>query len=634
MAYEDVKNDVKLILDGVIREMLEREGKSWEGEILFDDTPSMEFGDFATAVSFQLARVFRKAPRVIAGEIAEGIKEKLPESIKKVEVAGAGYINFFLNYEVFGRELVKEILEKGDAYGESSVGSGKKVIVEHTSVNPTKPLHMGHARNSILGDAMARIMRTLGYEVEVQNYIDDLGVQFAQVFWGYMNLGVDDVEPAVDKLDHRLGLLYVKVHKMLEENPEVEREIRELMKELEEGKSELAERGRKLAEECVKAQMETTYRLNIAYDLLSWESDIVKSGIFEEAYARIEQNDSFEWAKEGKYKGAFIMKLSKLFPDMENPDMVLIRSDGTATYTGKDIAYHLWKFGLLSADMLYKLWDRKDSHETWTTARDGQKMPGRFGNADIVINVIGAEQKYPQQAVRYALRLLGYEKEAENFHHLAYEHVVRPEGSFSGRKGTWVGFTVDEVLNEAVKRARTLVEEKNPALSEEEKEKIAEAVGVGAIRYNMIKYSPEKIITFRWDDVLNFEGESAPYIQYAHARCSSILRKAEEEGIDLETETLLERASFAELNDREKELIKLLAKFPEVIKLAGRDIKPHLPAWYANELASTFNRFYMVSPVLKAEEGIREERLLLVMATKQVLKNVLELMGIEAPERM
>ncbi len=178
------------------------------------------------------------------------------------------------------------------------------------------------------------------------------------------------------------------------------------------------------------------------------------------------------------------------------------------------------------------------------------------------------------------------------------------------------------------------MEEKNPALSEEEKEKIAEAVGVGAIRYNMIKYSPEKIITFRWDDVLNFEGESAPYIQYAHARCSSILRKAEEEGIDLETETLLERASFAELNDREKELIKLLAKFPEVIKLAGRDIKPHLPAWYANELASTFNRFYMVSPVLKAEEGIREERLLLVMATKQVLKNVLELMGIEAPERM
>ncbi|WP_456396552.1 arginine--tRNA ligase [Thermococcus sp.] len=634
MAYEDMKKGVKVILEDAIREMLEKEGKSWEGEILFDDTPSMEFGDFATAVSFQLARVFRRAPRMIAGEIAEKIKEKLPESIEKIEVAGAGYINFFLNYEVFGRELVKEILEKGDSYGESSIGEGKKVIVEHTSVNPTKPLHMGHARNSILGDTMARIMKALGYDVEVQNYIDDLGVQFAQVFWGYTNLGIEDVEANVDKLDHKLGLLYVKVHRMLEENPEVEREIREIMKELEHGESEIAERGRKLAEACVKAQMETTYRLNIAYDLLSWESDIVKSGIFEEAYAKIEQNENFEWAEEGKYRGAFIMKLGRLFPDMENPDMVLIRSDGTATYTGKDIAYHLWKFGLLSADMLYKIWDKKANHETWTTARDGQRMPGRFGNADIVINVIGAEQKYPQQAVKHALKLLGHEREAENFHHLAYEHVVRPEGSFSGRKGTWVGFTVDEVLNEAVQRARKLVEEKNPSLSEEEKEKIAEAVGVGAIRYNMIKYSPEKIITFRWEDVLNFEGESAPYIQYAHARCASILRKAKGEGLEIGVIELLERASFAELNEREKELIKLLAEFPEVIKLAGRDIKPHLLAWYANELASTFNRFYMVSPVLRAEEGIREERLLLVMATKQVLKNVLELMGIEAVERM
>ncbi|NJE26316.1 arginine--tRNA ligase [Thermococcus sp. MV5] len=644
MSYDDVKENIKELLEDVISEMLKKEEKSWEGEILFDETPSMEFGDFATTVAFQLAKVFRKAPQMIAQEIVSNLEGKLPEYIAKIEVAGAGYINFFLEYEKFGTLTVEEILQKGEHFGESDLGEGKKVIVEHTSVNPTKPLHMGHARNAVLGDTIARIMRALGYNVEVQNYIDDLGVQFAQVLWGYLNMR-DEFEKIMEELkkkglskddiiDHALGLLYVEVHKKMEEDPEVERKIRALMKELEEGKSEVAEKGRKLAEDVLKAQMKTTYRLNISYDLLSWESDIVRSGIFEEAYEKIEANPHFEWAKEGKYKGAFIMKLGDLFPDLENPDTVLIRSDGTATYTGKDIAYHLWKFGKVNADMLYKLWDKVEKHETWTTSKDGEKMPGRFANADIVVNVIGSEQRYEQKAVAYALKLLGYEEAYKNFHHLAYEHVISPEGKFSGRKGTWIGFTVDEVLDEAVKRAKELVEEKNPSLSEKEKEKIAEIVGVGAVRYNLVKYSPEKIITFRWEDVLNFEGESAPYIQYAHARCASILKKARETGMTINPTELLKKADFSRLDQKEKELIKAIAKFPEIVKTAGRDIKPNLIATYANELAMIFNRFYMAIPVLKAEEGTRETRLLLVIATKQVLKNALELMGIEAPEVM
>jgi len=644
MAYDDIKAVMGGLLKTVISEMLEKEGKAWEGEILFDETPSMELGDFATTVAFQLAKIFRKAPRIIAQEIVSNLEGKLPDYIVKVETAGAGYINFFLDYEKFGKLTMKEVLQKGESFGESNVGEGKKVIVEHTSVNPTKPLHMGHARNAVLGDTVARIMKALGYNVEVQNYIDDLGVQFAQVLWGYLNMR-EEFEKIMEELkekglskedilDHALGLLYVEVHKKMEEDPEVKREIRSMMKELEESSNEIAEKGRKLAEDVVKAQMRTTYRLNIFYDLLSWESDIVRSGIFEEAYKRIQENPHFEWAQEGKYKGAFIMKLGDLFPDLENPDTVLIRSDGTATYTGKDIAYHLWKFGKVSADMLYKLWDKVKAHETWTTAKDGEKMPKRFANADIVVNVIGSEQRYEQKAVAYALKLLGYEEAYKNFHHLAYEHVIRPEGKFSGRKGTWIGFTVDEVLDEAVKRAKELVEEKNPGLSEEEKEKIAEVVGVGAVRYNLVKYSPEKIITFRWEDVLNFEGESAPYIQYAHARCASILKKAIEERMSIDAEELLNDANFSKLDNKEKELIKTIAKFPEVVKTAGRDIKPNLLATYANELAMVFNRFYMALPVLKAERGTREMRLLLVIATKQVLKNALELMGIEAPEVM
>jgi len=640
MVYNEIQEKARAALIEVIDKRLVEEGKEWSGGVSFDDTPNPELGDFGTAVAFQLARVFRRSPKLIAEELVKEMKK--PEGISEIRAIN-GYINFYVDYSYFGRALVEEILKKGESYGESHLGMGKKVIVEHTSVNPTKPLHMGHARNAVLGDTMARIMRKLGYTVEVQNYIDDLGVQFAQVLWGYLNLKdeFDRLESELrekdlkeDFIDHVMGLLYVEVNKRIEENPEVEKEVRELMKKLEEGDNEVAEIGRKLAERVVRAQMLTTYRMDIAYDLLSWESDIMRSGIFEESYQVIEANENFFWATEGKYKGAFVMDLRKLFPDMKNPFLVLRRSDGTATYTGKDIAYHLWKFGKVSADMLYKPWDKTENHETWTTAPDGKEMPGKFGRGDIVVNVIGSEQRHPQMAVRYALQLLGFKESADNFHHLAYEHVVREEGKFSGRKGTWVGFTVDEVLNEAVQRARELVEEKNPSLSEEEKGSIAEAVGVGAVRYNLVKYSPDKVITFRWEDVLNFEGDSAPYLQYAHARCSSILKKAEENGITTDLKELLEKADFSKLTNREKELIKLLAKFPVIIEKSGVDIKPHLLPSYLNEVASLFNRFYMDHPVLKAEEGIREERLLLVLAVKQVLRNGLALLGIEAPEKM
>ncbi|AAL81504.1 arginine--tRNA ligase [Pyrococcus furiosus DSM 3638] len=627
---ETIKSEIKRTIEGIVREM----APDWSEDIQFVDTPSPELGDFGTPVAFQLARLLRKSPLIIAQEIAEKFNKNKPKEVKKA-IAVNGYVNFFLDYPQISKLVIEAILGYGTEYGRSEIGKGKKVIVEHTSVNPTKPLHMGHARNAILGDTVARILRFLGYQVEVQNYIDDLGVQFAQVYWGYLNLKrkfdelmkeLKEKIPKNNPIDHVLGLLYVEVNKKIEESSEVEKEIRELMKKLEERELN----GRKLAEEVVKAQMETLYSLNIYYDLLVWESDIVSTRLFEKTIKLLEKNENFYTPKEGKYKGAFVMDLSKLFPDMKNPYLVLRRSDGTATYTGKDIAYHLWKFGKIDIDLMYKKWDE----HTWTTAPDGEPIPGKFGAGDIVINVIGAEQRHPQLAIKYALELLGYKDAAENFHHLAYEHVESPEGKFSGRKGTWVGFTVDEVIAEAINKAKSLIEEKNPNLTEEEKEEIAKKVAVGAIRYTLIKYSPEKKIVFRWEDVLNFEGESAPYIQYAHARCSSILRKAEELGISTDWKSLLKVANFNQITEKERELIMLLSRFPEIVQQAGTDLKPHLIAWYANEVASTFNKFYMDHPVIKAEEGVREARLLLVMATRQVLRNSLWLMGIEAPDKM
>ncbi len=634
---QGVKESVRIIVKDSIKVLTREE---WKEEIPITNTPDIKLGEFATPVAFQLTRKLRKSPATIAKELERVIKERgLPPDVADVKAVN-GYLNFFLNYEVFGMRLLREIIEEGGDYGTSNVGSGKKVIVEHTSVNPTKPLHMGHARNAILGDTTARIMRALGYTVEVQNYIDDLGVQFAQVFWGYLTMEeelrrieaeLSEKNLKEDFIDHAMGLLYVEVNRRIEEDPEVEKEIRRVMKELESGDGKVVRKGRALAERIVRAQLATLRRIGVTYDLLSWESDILRSGIFQEAYRLIESNPNFFWATEGRYKGAFVMDLRKLFPDMKNPFLVLRRSDGTATYTGKDIAYHLWKFGKLKVDMLYKPWDEGG---TWTTAVDGEEMRGRFGNANVVINIIGTEQRHPQQAVKYALELLGFKDAAENFHHLAYEHVVRPEGKFSGRKGTWVGFTVDEVLNEAVQRARRLVEEKSPGLGEDEKDGIAEIVGVGAVRFNLLKYSPDKVVTFRWEDVLNFEGESAPYVQYAHARCCSIIKKAEERGIDTDPGKLFARAEFSGLTSKEREIVHLLAKFPEVVEQAGRDLKPHLIPWYSNELASLFNGFYMNHPVLKADEGIMERRLLMVKAVREVIRNALHLMGIGAPEVM
>lgn len=395
-------------------------------EIVFSDTPDSNLGDFSSTVAFVIAKKMKKNPKEVAEDIISSLKTKKMKYIKEIRNVGP-YINFFIDYDIFGYDLLKNILNEKWEIEEKK----EKVIVEHTSTNPNKPLHMGHLRNAILGDTLARIFKFLKYNTEIQNYIDDLGIQVAETLWGYKNLRFDEGK----KFDHLLGEIYVEVEKI--KDYRIEKEIRALNKEMEESGI-----SREFVERCLKAQLKTLSDLNINYDVLIFESDLIRSKIFDEAYEKIRKSKDIVLEEEGENKGCLVMKLGNIFPEMENPDKILIRSDGTATYTGKDVAYHLWKFGLVEKNMRYLKWNSLYKSSTEGEAKN-------FGNGDIVINVIGVEQIYPQEVVKLSLELLGYKEKAENFYHLAYEHVSLPEEKFSGRKGTWIGYTGDELLEEA-----------------------------------------------------------------------------------------------------------------------------------------------------------------------------------------
>ena len=585
-------------------------------EQTIEEPPEPSLGDLATTICFELAKTLHKSPVWLATELAKVIK---PSGLISDVNAVNGYVNFFVDVPKLADLTLRTIKRAGRNYGHLSIGRGQKAIIEHTSVNPTKPLHIGHGRNAVIGDTMARILRALGYKVEVQNYIDDMGLQVAETLLAYQSI---KKKPRA-KFDHMLGLLYVEIHRRFEQRPELQKRVREILLQLERGNGKIAQLARRLSERCVRANLETTDRLNISYDLLVWESDLARSNMLGEVLDELRKTP-YLIRGSGKYEGTLVLRL-KDFGIEE--DKVLVRSDGTAVYTARDIAYQLWKFGLVKTKFNFKFHSRRpDGTETYTTSQDGRPSR-RFGRGNIVINVIGAEQKFPQQIVFSALRALGFEREYQNSHHLAYEHVWLPTGKFSGRRGTWVGYSVDEVLEEAVQRAYLEVKKRNPGAGERFKRRVAEIVGVGAVRYSLIQTSPERKVIFRWEEALNFEQNSAPAIQYSHARACSILRKAGRKA---------GKFSCDEFKlPEEHRLIKLLAKLPEILLSSGKKMQPNLLALYAAELALEFNKFYEVAPVIDAPTPqLRAARLELVNCVRIVLGNVLNILGIEAPERM
>ncbi|RLF29712.1 MAG: arginine--tRNA ligase [Thermoplasmata archaeon] len=544
------------------------------------EIPPEGMGDFAFPC-FSLASIVKKPPNGIAKKIADMIEKNV--WIDKVDTQG-GYVNFFIDTKHLINSTLKLILEKKEEYGKLHK-KNKKVIIEHTSANPNGPLHVGRARNPIIGDTLVRIFRAAGYSVESQYYLDDMGKQVAILTWGINNLDQNDV-PKQDrnKPDHRAVGFYQKANELMEKNEKIAKEINEIIKRCEQGDSKTIEMIQRAYSPVLMGIKESLQHINIKIDRFVPESMFVRDKSVDSVVKKLRETRYCH-----EQDGAFYLDLKTFGIQGRNTRFFFTRKDGTTLYATRDIAYHLWK----------------------------------AKQADILINVLGEDHKLESKQVEIALKLLNAKTLPKA---IFYAFVSLPEGKMSTRKGRVI--YLDDLIDESIERAYLEVKKRREAeLSEKKMKKIAEIVGIGCLRYNIIKIQPEKDIIFKWEEALNFEGNAVPFIQYAHARACSILLKGKNMKKKLESNVLNHTSEI--------QLIKQLARLPLVIEEASISCKPHIITTYLYETASRFNQFYRDCPVLPEKNKVlQSSRLNLVDATRIVLKNGLDLLGITAPEEM
>jgi len=613
--------------DWIKEDLSEEISKLLGRKVLLEEIKRKELGDFFTNIAFVIAKEEKRKAEEVANELREKIERHKPEIIEKVKSVG-GYINFFLKKEKINEMILSEILKKKEKYG-SGKKRKEKIVVEHTSANPIKPIHIGTLRCSLIGDTLARILRKIGYEVEVQNYINDLGRQVAVLLLGLEKFKIRKKKDW--KYDYWLGLIYTKASSLLEGKPEIEEKVKEIMVELESLSGRYHKLKEKIVRNCLKAMLKTAWNFNIFYNVLVFERDLVSSGILEKTLEMMRKSSKVYEIKEGEDSGCLVIDMSDckdLIGETLKNYKIIRRSDGTITYEGKDIAYHLWKFGISKGLKFSKFLKQPNGKYVYSSNPNGKLMD--FGNADRVINVIGFEQKFSQLVVFNAARILGFENAFKNSTHLPFEWVwiSKDEGleKISGRTGTWIECSADEVYNIVVKNAEQELRKRNPRLKDEVLKNIARKIAVASIRFYLLKFDLDKKIAFNPLKVVDFEGESGAYIQYSALRAKRILEKSNKVPKKFDASLLKEK--------EEIDLIWKLGEFPRILKEIGESLKVNLLASYAFELAKKFNEFYNKYRVIGIGGKLEESRICLVSAAYQVLENCCELLGIEIPELM
>ena len=570
-------------VDGAVRSALSKMGVDSEFSI---EIPSTDAADLAVPC-FLMSKALKRAPKDIAEELASNIE---PSGLISDVSALNGYLNFKMDGVKLTEGTLKDVLEMKDRYGSLS-NKGVKVIVEHTSTNPTGPIHVGRARNPIIGDTLARILDMCGYDVSTEYYVNDVGKQVVILTWGVNNLTKEQVEKEIedrgmqddrDKIDHKLVAYYRLANKMMEEDPAVQEEIGSMLRKFEAGDEEVISTVRKTAEIMLNGLKETLANIVVVLDTYTWESKFIADG---SARKYVEE------LKQSKYAGveddgACYLELKDFGIQGKNTRFTFTRADGTTLYTTRDIAYH----------------------------------QDKFKRADKLIDVLGEDQKLGNKQLCCALEILGQTRKLDA---MFYSFVSLPEGKMSTRKGVVV--YLDDLIDEAVSRAYDEIRSRRDDMPEDRMREIAKIIGVGAIRYNIVRVQPEKQLVFKWEEALSFDGNSGPFLQYSYARACSMLRKAGdfEEVVDPSLLT----------DPFELSLIKTISKFESVIEQAGENRRIHLLPAYGHELASAFNQFYASVPVLNSKAE-KDARLTLVKCSKIVLKNVLDCLGLGAPEEM